>query len=711
MTSESALSVKVENNVDEDYTSPPKLERHQSFSAPNTPRSAQRQSSFEGGWDQAKRNNHIAPLTQNRFARILADRDSPMTDRVRSGYNKKKKPSENQKKNKGDNFHRNKRNSPPSGKGFGIVNRAGPKRSPSPLTLRPPSMGSSANVSKRASPEMKPMRNPWKSKSKVASLIQGRPLNWRVDTASTDCAIDVNYTPSPGQKATSKRYRVHGELVSQSSAVFRRAFEESGASQVQMGLPARAALSFEIALDVAYGSRDVKITDRNVAPLVFLGERLKMESLLSLTNAAIPRPMTTEFAIRFLSSGLNTRVNRACELCLLSELDFLTGVDLLKLGAVGLAKVLSLELNSKRRSIALYKTLESTTKEVLALEILKVAGPASALELIRTVKMDPATDQLVLDFASTNWRPWEDAEPSPLVGLNPTTFVRVLSRAKHLDEKGLFLALGRFAEVNGKSAFSEEDMIQRKLAVRQILGVREEKAREDNARAEMGQGYHSRRRGGEPVHLNFNDPPAHLAPRRNSMADKYPPVPGMPERHARNPYAMPHVPAHHLRSNHGMDSFPNRSPGHHVMDPYHNRSAESSYHSSPLISASQQISVHRDPIAAHQLSLQQNFSTEHGTAGLSAAVCGGCKVMRDKFDFTKTQWRNRKRGVRRCKICIGHQGGPPPSPKNKNKVFKHEDNFGGHGHVNNDNVRLGMNTAMRAEANWSLNHNVRPVRA
>jgi len=694
MTSESALSVKVERNVDEDHTTPPRLDRHQSYSAPNTPRAAQRQSSFEGGWDQAKRNSHIAPLKQNRFERILADRESPMTSRVRSGYNKKKKSSENQKKNnKGDNFQRNKRQSPPNGKGFGIVNRVGPKRSPSPLALRPPtSVGSSTNVSKRASPEMKPMRNPWKSKSKVASLIQGRPLDWRVDTASTDCAIDVNYTPMSGRKATSKRYRVHGELVSQASTVFRRAFEESGASQVQMGLPARAAESFEIALDVAYGLRDVKITDRNVASLVFLGERLKMESLLSLTDAAIPRPMNKEFAIRFLSAGLNTRVNRDCELCLLTELDFLTGVDLLKLGALGLAKVLSLELNSRRRSHALYKTLEATTKEVLALEILKVAGPASALEMIRNnVKMDTATDQLVLDFASANWRPWEDAEPSPLVGLNPTTFVRVLSRAKHLDEKGLFLALGRFAEVNGKSAFSEEDMMQRKLAVRQILSVREEKARSG-----MGRGYHSRPRSGKPVHLNFNDPPAHLAPHRNPMADKYPPVPGMPERRAMNPYAMPHMSAHHLRGNHGMDSFLHHSPGHQGVDPLHRLSANSSFHSStrnPLISARQQISVHRDPIAAHQQSLHK-FSTEHGTAGLSAAVCGGCGQMRDKFDFTKTQWRNRKRGVRRCKICIGHQGGPPPSPKNKNKVMKPEENFGGSG-----NVKLGMNTAMRHDTN------------
>merc|ERR1712087_816130 len=46
-------------------------------------------------------------------------------------------------------------------------------------------------------------------------------------------------------------------------------------------------------------------------------------------------------------------------------------------------------------------------------------------------------------------------------------------------------------------------------------------------------------------------------------------------------------------------------------------------------------------------------------------MCGSCGIMRDKFDFTKTQWRNRKRGIRRCKKCIGHNGGPPPAPKKK----------------------------------------------
>ena len=42
--------------------------------------------------------------------------------------------------------------------------------------------------------------------------------------------------------------------------------------------------------------------------------------------------------------------------------------------------------------------------------------------------------------------------------------------------------------------------------------------------------------------------------------------------------------------------------------------------------------------------------------GSGGAYCVECKHWRHKFDFTKSQWRNRPRGFRRCKFCTGEAG-------------------------------------------------------
>ena len=42
--------------------------------------------------------------------------------------------------------------------------------------------------------------------------------------------------------------------------------------------------------------------------------------------------------------------------------------------------------------------------------------------------------------------------------------------------------------------------------------------------------------------------------------------------------------------------------------------------------------------------------------GSGGAYCVECKQWRHKFDFTKSQWRNRPRGFRRCKFCTGEIG-------------------------------------------------------
>ena len=42
--------------------------------------------------------------------------------------------------------------------------------------------------------------------------------------------------------------------------------------------------------------------------------------------------------------------------------------------------------------------------------------------------------------------------------------------------------------------------------------------------------------------------------------------------------------------------------------------------------------------------------------GSGGAYCVECNQWRHKFDFTKSQWRNRPRGFRRCKFCTGEVG-------------------------------------------------------
>eukprot|EP01083_Nonionella_stella_P081040 223028_1 len=42
--------------------------------------------------------------------------------------------------------------------------------------------------------------------------------------------------------------------------------------------------------------------------------------------------------------------------------------------------------------------------------------------------------------------------------------------------------------------------------------------------------------------------------------------------------------------------------------------------------------------------------------GSGGAYCVECNEWRHKFDFTKSQWRNRPRGFRRCKFCTGEGG-------------------------------------------------------
>jgi len=49
-------------------------------------------------------------------------------------------------------------------------------------------------------------------------------------------------------------------------------------------------------------------------------------------------------------------------------------------------------------------------------------------------------------------------------------------------------------------------------------------------------------------------------------------------------------------------------------------------------------------------------SRSGGRGRANGATCVECGEYRHKYDFTKSQWRNRPRGFRRCKYCTGEGG-------------------------------------------------------
>jgi len=49
---------------------------------------------------------------------------------------------------------------------------------------------------------------------------------------------------------------------------------------------------------------------------------------------------------------------------------------------------------------------------------------------------------------------------------------------------------------------------------------------------------------------------------------------------------------------------------------------------------------------------QENCPQENG----DYAMCCQCNLMKHKWDYTKSQWKNRPRWYRRCKSCIGERG-------------------------------------------------------
>ena len=59
-------------------------------------------------------------------------------------------------------------------------------------------------------------------------------------------------------------------------------------------------------------------------------------------------------------------------------------------------------------------------------------------------------------------------------------------------------------------------------------------------------------------------------------------------------------------------------------------------------------------------------STQQQRRGSGGAYCVECNQWRHKFDFTKSQWRNRPRGFRRCKVCTGEIGSDSKAAPTKN---------------------------------------------
>merc|ERR1719188_1182666 len=49
---------------------------------------------------------------------------------------------------------------------------------------------------------------------------------------------------------------------------------------------------------------------------------------------------------------------------------------------------------------------------------------------------------------------------------------------------------------------------------------------------------------------------------------------------------------------------------------------------------------------------KENSPQENG----DYAMCCQCNLMKHKWDYTKSQWKNRPRWYRRCKSCIGQRG-------------------------------------------------------
>jgi len=70
----------------------------------------------------------------------------------------------------------------------------------------------------------------------------------------------------------------------------------------------------------------------------------------------------------------------------------------------------------------------------------------------------------------------------------------------------------------------------------------------------------------------------------------------------------------------------------------------------------------------------ESFSSSSPVAkqrrGNGGAYCVECNEWRHKFDFTKSQWRNRPRGFRRCKYCTGEIGSDSKiAPMKNNKAW------------------------------------------
>ena len=70
----------------------------------------------------------------------------------------------------------------------------------------------------------------------------------------------------------------------------------------------------------------------------------------------------------------------------------------------------------------------------------------------------------------------------------------------------------------------------------------------------------------------------------------------------------------------------------------------------------QTVSIYAQSGSVYGSDGRQGSLSPNKRRGSGGAYCVECNEWRHKFDFTKSQWRNRPRGFRRCKFCTGEVG-------------------------------------------------------